>query len=78
MQTFVIRVWTPAAAEARQATSVRGRVEHVGSGADSAFVNAAELAEFIDTIMNSGATRDDAGAGTSRGNPHERSAWARK
>lgn len=50
METFVVRVWQPSEQEAPQTpalTTVRGFLEHVGSGRSSAFAGTAELEALI-------------------------------
>jgi hypothetical protein len=47
VETFVIRVWTPAAADEAQPSVLRGLAEHVGSGNATAFRDAGELVSFL-------------------------------
>lgn len=48
MDTFVVRVWVPAATgELETDPGIRGVVEHVASGQASAFVGREQLVAFI-------------------------------
>ncbi|MGH2821322.1 MAG: hypothetical protein ACRDJ5_11780 [Actinomycetota bacterium] len=47
MDTFLVRVWSPAQAGSPDTRSMRGEVRHVRSGAATAFVGEGELLEFI-------------------------------
>lgn len=48
METFVVRVWVPAAAEpCRDDTGLRGIVEHVSSQRSRPFTDAGELLGFV-------------------------------
>ena len=48
METFVLRVWTPAGREPRPAAgAMRGFIHHVGSGTERGFCDSAELLSSI-------------------------------
>lgn len=47
METFVVRVWTPAETRAEGPFELHGIVEHVGSGEASRFRGSAELFEAL-------------------------------
>lgn len=53
MQTFVVRVWTPARAEdsSAQRTAMHGLVEHAGSQRSRPFRDEAELVEFMHACL---------------------------
>jgi hypothetical protein len=51
VETFVIRVWTPAAADEAEPDVLRGLAEHVGSGNATAFRDAGELVSFLATTL---------------------------
>jgi hypothetical protein len=54
VDTFVVRVWTPAEPEEGGfETELQGVVEHVASGASSRFTRAAELAELLRAMRSS-------------------------
>jgi hypothetical protein len=46
VQTFVVRVWTPATPEGGS-PQLNGLVEHVGSGRQRAFTDGGDVVEFI-------------------------------
>jgi hypothetical protein len=49
MQTFVVRIWSAADGKAEtDLPPIRGLVEHVASGAKSAFRGAPELVAFLE------------------------------
>ena len=49
METFVIRVWTPAEPEQDGASGLRGHVEHVRLGERRPFDGGPELLAFLET-----------------------------
>jgi hypothetical protein len=52
MESFVIRVWTPAEQERiASARDLRGLIEHIGSGERDAFRGAGELLAFLETRL---------------------------
>jgi hypothetical protein len=54
MQTFLVRIWTPAAGEAEGVpVGIRGVVEHVGSRRSRPFEGERDLVEFIDECLQS-------------------------
>ena len=53
METFVIRIWTPADSDELSASSsLRGRLEHVSSGRRSSFRGIDELARLIEESLS--------------------------
>lgn len=59
METFVVRVWVPAAAEPwpEQPASPHGIVEHVGSQRSRTFHDDAELLAFVHECLRAGTIR---------------------
>jgi hypothetical protein len=53
VQTFVLRVWTPAVADGSP-VRLNGLVEHVGSGRRQAFAGGPEVLEFITDCLREG------------------------
>jgi hypothetical protein len=52
VETFVIRIWTPAERDDDpQRYRLRGLVEHIGSGERDAFRGAGELLAFLETRL---------------------------
>lgn len=51
METFVIRVWTPAEPEHDGASGLRGLVEHVRLGERRPFDGGTELLAFLETAV---------------------------
>jgi len=52
METFVVRIWTAAERDCDPgAFPLRGLVEHVASGAKSAFQGTAELLAFLEASV---------------------------
>jgi hypothetical protein len=52
VETFVIRIWTPAQGEeGAKPLALRGLAEHVGSGTRSAFREPAELLSFLEKAL---------------------------
>jgi hypothetical protein len=52
MQTFLVRVWTPATGEAGGVPAgIRGLVEHVGSRSSRPFEGEHDLARFIEDCL---------------------------
>ena len=47
METYVVRVWTPAPEEPEGATGLRGEVEHPRTGHRQAFTSVDDLAEAL-------------------------------
>jgi len=61
MQTFIVRVWTPADDQVPPESSLHGKVSHVESGRTSSFAGSDELLAFLAARRPEGA-----GAGESR------------
>lgn len=51
METFVVRVWTPAEPEHEDAQPLRGLVEHVRLGEQRRFDGAADLLAFLEAAV---------------------------
>lgn len=49
METFVVRIWRPATAEAAQPASLHGLVQHVGSGEQRPFADGEQLLDILRT-----------------------------
>ncbi len=55
MQTFLVRIWTPAADEAEGVPAgIRGLVEHVGSRRSRPFEGERDLVLFFDECLQGG------------------------
>jgi hypothetical protein len=53
METFVIRIWTPAADDAPDDLELRGLAEHVAGGERTAFRGSRELVAFLESALES-------------------------
>lgn len=52
METFVVRIWTPAELDDPERFRLRGRVEHVHSGEQETFRGAGELLGFLEARLD--------------------------